>query len=95
MRARQGLWFVIASALVMVGGCGKKIDRAKLESSIAEALTKKLGSAPKSVTCPDTDGKKKGETFACTADVTEGTATITVTVLENSAVEWKITGVGK
>ena len=61
---------------LLAAGCGDK----KIKGSEAEKVIKASGTAYKSVDCPDEIDAKKGYTFTCDADTTQGAFVITVKI---------------
>ena len=73
MRSRPALAVSIVAA-VAVAGCAKSIDTDKAEKFIAKTVTAQVGADVKSVDCPSGLTAKKGETFNCTVNGTDGTS---------------------
>lgn len=66
---------VVALSL-LAAGCGGK----KIKGSEAEKVIKASGTAYKSVSCPKEIDAKKGYTFTCDADTTQGPFVITIKI---------------
>ena len=64
------------SLSLLAAGCGD----AKLKGSDVEDQIKSAGAAYKSVNCPDEIEAKKGYTFTCDADTTQGAFVVTVKI---------------
>jgi hypothetical protein len=61
------------------GACGKKIDRAKAEKGIKDALTSSYGVPVSKVSCPDDVEPEKGGVFHCDATF-EGDVVVSIKV---------------
>ena len=66
----------------LAAGCGES----KIKGDTVEDQIKSAGNAYTSVSCPDEIDAKKGYTFTCDADTTQGKFTITVKIdsIENN-----------
>jgi Domain of unknown function (DUF4333) len=86
---------LLASAVLLLGGCTPQIDTAELEQQIRDELSSQTGVAPTSVDCPNDVAAESGGTFQCTAMADDGSiATITVTQTDDQGnVRWEVTTV--
>jgi len=65
---------VVALGAVVLSGCGEtRIDVAKGERMILDAVREQVRAEVKSVQCPDGLIAKRGETFRCRVTGTDGT----------------------
>jgi hypothetical protein len=69
----RALLLLVAGAAAL-SGCAKSIDDEKAEKFIAKSVTQQVGAKVKSVSCPSNLTAKKGETFECTVNGTDGTS---------------------
>ena len=95
MRGRGLGTTLLASAVLLLGGCTPQIDTAELEQQIRDELSSQTGVAPTSVDCPNDVAAESGGTFQCTAMADDGSiATITVTQTDDQGnVRWEVTTV--
>jgi hypothetical protein len=77
---------------VLLGGCSKTLDMAKIESEIEKGIESQTGVKVKSVNCPESREVKKGDTFKCTAVGEDGsTAPVGVTqTSDDGDIDWKL-----
>ena len=81
MRTHLLAGLAAATASLAVVGCGETvIDSAKVEKAIGRTVIDQAGVRVKSVSCPENQPAKKGDTFTCTVvakDDTKGQAVVT------------------
>ena len=82
-------------ASVEVGG--NSVSASEIESQATDSLTKQVGQAPKSISCPEDLDAKVGESETCVLTATDGTtfdmtATITSVADETAHFDFEVAG---